>query len=71
MAQNKIERNIMKTILIVEKVENGFVVSNEKLNVKRIASNKEELANTIAKDLSSSLVLMTDGKVKTIEFELK
>lgn len=61
----------MKTILIVEKVENGFVVSNEKLNVKRIASNKEELANTIAKDLSSSLVLMTDGKVKTIEFELK
>lgn len=61
----------MKTILTVEKVENGFVVNNEQLNVKRIAANKEELANIIAKDLSSSLVLMKDGKVKTIEFELK
>lgn len=61
----------MKTILTVEKVENGFVVSNEQFNVKRISANKEELANTIAKDLSNSLVLMTDGEVKTIEFELK
>lgn len=61
----------MKTILTVEKVENGFVVSNEQRNVKRIATNKEEMANTIAKDLSSSLALMADGEVKTIEFELK
>lgn len=61
----------MKTILTVEKVENGFVVSNEQLNVKRIATNKEELANTLAKDLSNSLVLMTAGEVKTLEFELK
>lgn len=66
-----IERNIMKTILTVEKVENGFVVSNEELNVKRIAANKEELANTLAKDLSNSLVLMKAGEVKTLEFELK
>lgn len=41
----------MKTIILVERVDNGFIVSNETINMKKIAQKSYDVGNIIATDL--------------------
>lgn len=61
----------MKTIILVERVDNGFIVSNEAINVKKIAQKSYDVRNIIATDLCDLFDGISPGHVKTITFEFQ
>lgn len=60
----------MKTKIKVEKARNGFILSNEDLNVKIIATTEKLAADSISESLSHTLIDMKDGDKILIEFQV-
>lgn len=61
----------MKIEIKIERVDNGFIVSNETINVKKIAQKSYDVGNIIATDLLNCFDGISPGHTKTITFEFK
>lgn len=62
----------MKTEITVEKVKNGFIISNvaTATGVKIVATTEKEASDIISEDLSHVFNGMKDGDKKQIEFQI-
>lgn len=58
----------MKTKINIEKARNGFILSNEAINVKILATTENLAADSISESLSHVLIDMKDGDKILIEF---
>lgn len=61
----------MKIEIKIERVDNGFIISNENINVKKIAQKSYDVGNIIAMDLCNCFDGIKLGHVKTITFEIQ
>lgn len=61
----------MRTVIEIEKVNNGFIINGKDTGVKKVAGNAGEVSKMIATELSHLFEQIKDGEIKTFEFELK
>lgn len=61
----------MKIEIKIERVDNGFIVNNEAINVNKIAQKSYDVGNIIATDLLNFFDVISPGHTKTITFEFQ